>query len=477
MALSENIGDLASGQASRLASGPGRAIKGWPAFPVTLYFVLILLPLEFDLGPLFMTGIRALLLVLTIPMCLKLFTGQLGRVLATDILFLLFAIWNIFALAVKSPDQALSFGGSVALEAFGGYMLARTYVRTAADFVATCRMLFWIIGLTLPFAFYESQTGVAPIPVLIEKLPFFYSVSDFFNEAAGRRMGLERAQVIFSHPIHYGLFCSTAISLAFVGFKGTFTPQTRWFVAGMAVVGVIFSVSSGAILPMIVQFGLILWAWAMNPVHRRWGILIGLVATAYVIVDMISNRSPIAVFLERATFSPHNAYWRMLIFEWGMKNVWANPYLGLGMNTWVRPWFMHSGSMDNYWLVVAVRYGIPGFLLLAAGYALVIWHVARRNLDADPLLWQLRRAWVFTLVGLVLTLCTVDVWATAMSYVFFLFGAGVWFLSANPQRPEDPGEKAVETRRRPAAFTRQTGQGKRDVPPPAFTRFGPRNGA
>lgn len=472
MALSENIGAVAANR----QSGHGHAIKGWPALPVTLYFLLILLPVEFDLGPIFMTGIRALLLVLTIPMCLKLFTGELGRVLATDILFLLFAIWNITALAVNSPDQALSFGGSVALEAFGGYMLARTYVRTATDFIATCRMLFWIIGLTLPFAFYESQTGVAPIPKLIDKLPFFYSVSDFFNEAAGRRLGLERAQVIFNHPIHYGLFCSTAISLAFVGFKGIFIVHTRYLVTFLAVIGVIFSVSSGAILPMVLQFGLILWAWMMNSVQRRWGILMGLVTTAYVIVDIISNRSAIAVFLEYATFSPHNAYWRMIIFEWGMKNVWANPFTGIGLNDWVRPWFMHSGSMDNFWLLITVRYGIPGFLLLAAGYALVIWQVARRNFDADPMLWQLRRAWVFTFVGLVLTLSTVDVWATALSYVFFLFGTGAWLLSAEPQMPDDRKGETVGRPRPSASFTRQTGQKGRDTPTPAFTRFGPRTG-
>jgi hypothetical protein len=159
----------------------------------------------------------------------------------------------------------------------------------------------------------------------------------------------------------------------------------------------------------------------------------------------------------------------MLIFEWGMKNVWANPLWGIGLNEWVRPWFMHSGSMDNFWLVVAVRYGIPGFLLTSIGFSLVIWKVMWRDFDADPVLWRLRRAWVITMVGLVLTLCTVDVWATAYSYIAFLLGTGVWFISAEPADQNATGEKSDDNMgqggyARSAAKTRQ-------VAPSRYTRF------
>ena len=104
-----------------------------------------------------------------------------------------------------------------------------------------------------------------------------------------------------------------------------------------------------------------------------------------------------------ATFSAHTAYWRSIIFDWGMVNVWANPIFGLGLNDWVRPRYMVSGSMDNFWLVVAVRYGIPGFALLAAGYLIALWKIGRRDFDGDQLLWQFRRAWMFSFIGLTFT--------------------------------------------------------------------------
>lgn len=412
------------------------AARRLPPLPVLLFLLFILFPIEFNLGNVFMTGPRVILLVMIIPCCIRLLTGQLGRVLPTDLLFLLFAIWNILILFIHNPDQALSFGGSVALEMFGSYMLARAYVRSPEDFARTCLALFWVIVATLPLAIYESRTGTAPIPMLISKLPFFYSVADFNNALAGVRMGLYRSQVIFSHPIHYGLFCSTAFSLAFVGFKGILGTLARIFFSLSAMLGVFFSLSSGAILPVIVQIVLIFWAWALDKVKSRWLIFGGIGAFFYVLIDSLSNRTPITVLLEYGTFSPHNAYWRIIIFEWGMKNVWTNPFLGIGMNPWERPWFMHSGSLDNFWLLNAVRYGIPGFLLLAAGFALVYLRVMFRDLDGDRVMWLFRRAWVITLTSLILTLCTVHVWATAQAYVFFLFGAGVWLMWYRPAPQE-----------------------------------------
>lgn len=429
-----------------------------PPLPVILFFLLILFPIEFNLGGLFMTGPRVLILVLIVPACLRLVTGQLGRILLTDVLFFLFAIWNIFTLFRNNPGQALSFGGSVALEMFGGYMLGRAYVKNPADFARTCIVLFSIIIITLPFALYESRTGIAPIPTIISGIPFLDSVNDFYNDLAGRRLGLERSQVVFNHPIHYGLFCSTAFSLAFVGFKGILSQWARILLAFAVLLGVFFSLSSGAILPVVVQASLIFWAWAFRFVRSRWLIFGGVCVLLYIAIDSISNRTPLVVLLDYATFSSHNAYWRMMIFEWGMKNVWANPFWGIGLNDWERPWFMRSGSMDNFWLVNAVRYGILGFLLVAIGFALVYVRVMFRNLDSHDAIWSFRRAWVITLASLFLTLCTVHVWATAQAYVFFLFGAGVWLVWYRPPshcEVEDLDQKDTgQPRLRKLAYTR-----------------------
>ena len=159
---------------------------------------------------------------------------------------------------------------------------------------------------------------------------------------------------------------------------------------------------------------------------QRWLLLLGLAILAYIAIDLLSTRTPMRVFLTYATFSAQTAYTRLYIFEWGMVNVWANPIFGLGFNDWVRPPFMGS-SVDNFWLLTAMRYGIPGFLFLAVGYFVLIWKVGRKNFDGDAIMLLLRRSWVFTLVGVCFTLATVHIWSAPFSLFGFLLGAGVWF--------------------------------------------------
>jgi O-Antigen ligase len=425
------------------------------ALPVKLYFLAVALPVYFHAGPLLMTGVRAVLMVMMIPMCINLLSGKYGRILLTDFLFFLFSLWIVITLFINSPASALSFGGSVAIEFFGGYLLSRAYIRSAQDMAAMCRILFFLVLFTIPFALYEGQTGRAFIPELIRKIPGLNSVEDFYNELAGRRLGLERVQVIFAHPIHYGLFCSTAFSLTVIGLQRTFT-NTQRYIAGFFICFAAFlSLSSGAILPILLQFSFILWATVMRRVKSKWLILIGIIAVFYVIIDLISSRTPIDVFMSYATFSPGNAFWRQSIFEWGMKNVWANPFVGIGLNDWFRPWWMFIDSVDNFWLLSAMRYGITGFLMLAIGFFMPIWTIAWRKIDEASPAWPFRRAWVITFIGLTLTLSTVDVWATMFAHVAFLFGSGMWFLTTNLEiASTETTTPPVQTKAKGVVYTR-----------------------
>jgi hypothetical protein len=144
------------------------------------------------------------------------------------------------------------------------------------------------------------------------------------------------------------------------------------------------------------------------------------------------------------TFSAQTGYWRIAIFEWGMINVWDNPIFGIGLNDWVRPEWMHSSSVDNFWLLMTMRYGIPGFVFLAVGYLIGLIRLIWCDLQHDQQLLMLRQAWVFTFLGLSFVLFTVHVWGNMYSFVFFMFGAGVWMLDAKPSsESENTSPKSV----------------------------------
>lgn len=419
--------------------------------PAVLYLVSVVIPIMFNAGPLLLSGLRLYLLVLIIPLMVQLFSGRFGRITIIDILFILHIGWAAVALAINNPDKVIAQVGSVGMEFLGGYLVGRAYIRTPESFAALCRWVIFLVLCTVPFAIVETRTGRPIIIDTIQKLPGVFSVADVNNDP---RMGFERVQVMLAHPIHYGLFCSVAFSLAFVALKDLTTPGKRYLSSSIIMLSGFLSLSSGALLAIFLQLFLIVWAALFDKMRRRWWLLLGLGCLAYVIIDIVSNRSPVVAVLSRIAFSTHNLYWRTIIFEWGMKNVWDNPIYGIGLNDWERPWYMYSGSMDNFWLVMAVRYGIPGFLLLALGYALGLFRVMRRNFDGDQILLNFRRAWIFTFLGLSFTLSTVHVWTNIYSFVFFMFGAGMWFVTAVPQKDKVQVAEASSEPQRLLPYTR-----------------------
>ena len=454
---------------SKSGSGARGAQVGIPQFvtqplpfPARLYLILTITPLLFNIGSLALSGQRILLLLCIIPLTLKLAKGTYGRLLWTDIFFFLHILWVAVAVAVNNPDRVIQNAGSTSIEFLGGYLFGRAYIRSVDDFLALIRFLVLLVCCTLPFALFETVTGRPILIEITQKIPGFSSIA-IINIAA--RMGLERVQVVFAHPIHYGLFCGAAFSLVFVGLKGLISTTQRYFMAAIIGICVFLSLSSGALLPIMLQIFCILWAFALRNVRQRWLALLGLFVLMYVAIALVSTRAPIKVFMSYATFSAHNAYWRGIIFEWGMVNVWAHPIFGIGLNDWVRPFFMRSGSIDNFWLVNAVRYGIPGFCFLVIGYLPALWWISRRNFDADERLWLLRRAWVFTFAGLTLTLCTVHVWTSVYSFVFFMFGAGMWFLTAQVKAADQSGPALDATARSKINYSRLFSEVKNNAKP------------
>ncbi len=411
---------------------------------VWLYLICVVLPAEFFIGSVALTPLRIFLLFMVIPLSINLFAGRYGKLLAPDYLYFAFILWATLAVAINNPNRVVENVGSAAVEFLGGYLIARAYIRTPNQFESLIKIVLLLIALSLPLSVVEALSGHAVIPTLIEKIPGVTSVTQW---VIPKRLGLFRVQNVFAHPIHYGLFCSVAFSLVLVGFHDRVSLFNRLLACGVIFAGVFLSLSSGAVLAVLLQIGLISWAIVLRNYKRKWLILLGLFALAYVVVDLLSNRTPVRVLMTYATFSSQTAYYRANIFEWGMKNVWDNPIFGLGLRTWIRPAYMDKGSVDNFWLLMAMKYGIPGFLLMLAGYFSGLFKVGLHNLSFSPRVSLLRLAWMFTFCGLSFTLVTVHVWTSMYSFVFFIFGAGLWMVYYSPA---DEGSLAQDA---PAAIS------------------------
>ena len=406
-------------------------------FVVLAFLVAVLVPLQTSLSGTVITSVRMVVLIAVIPLLAGLLMGRYGRILITDWLFLAHTAWIGISLSFSTPDMALSQFGSVGPEFLGSYLIGRTMIRNKAQFTAVVRFLAWALVLLTPFTVFELMTGRPLIVDLLDKLPGLSSVGLVFYET---RMGLERVQGVFDHPIHWGLFCSTLVSLVFIGLQGSISTFQRLWLLTAVVFGTFSSLSSGALLPMILQGVLIGWSVLFRNVRRRWLILALCTVVGWIVLEITSDRSAMMAVLTRLAFSSDNVYWRSFILDWGWMNTFGSRengipparLFGIGLNDWVRPPWMYTASMDNFWLVMAVRYGVPGFLLVTGGYLALVWKVARRDLDPNSDLGRIRRAWVITFVSLGLSLCTVHIWTTLYAYTFFLLGIGAWLAFEEP---------------------------------------------
>jgi len=52
--------------------------------------------------------------------------------------------------------------------------------------------------------------------------------------------------------------------------------------------------------------------------------------------------------------------------------VRAHPVFGIGYGDWARPNWIPA-SVDNFWLLTAMRHGVPGLGFLAAAFILVLF--------------------------------------------------------------------------------------------------------
>jgi len=408
--------------------------KRGPSYLAVFFILSLLVPMIFRIGPILLMPHRIVLLLVFIPLLAGLLSGKAGRVLLIDWLMLFSALWAALALAVNHGlGASIEAMGIHILEFFGAYLLGRVAIRSAGDFRLFVLVFFCVVLFLLPFAALESITRK---PILLDLIP-----NSLRPVTLGVRMGMRRAQTIFAHPILYGAFVSAGCGLFWYSLK----PSMRSLSFFVVALSTIFSLSAGALIAFFFQSGLIAWDWAARSIRHRWRIFgLGGVA-AYIVIDLISNRSPFHVITSYASFSPDSAYNRILIWEFGTQNVMANPIFGLGLNDWERPSWM-GGSIDNFWLLVAMQFGLPAIGSFVIALVIIVWRLSRATLK-NPFDQACRAGYLVTLGGIVIAGGTVHYWHAIMAFVLFFFGSGVWMISGGASEdvsgqpvPGHPGE-------------------------------------
>ena len=430
--------------------------------PLSIYviaFVLgLIIPIQLYVADFRLSTYRIALLLAIVPCVIRLVSGQAGRILASDIFVVLHVFWAGTSLFMAHPmGKAAESVGIYFVETVGAYLLGRCFVTNARQFKQVAQLLFLTVVVMVPFAVYENLTKR---PILLDVLGRVFKVHP--NVPHEQRWGLDRAQVVFEHPILYGVYCSAGFGLAYF-VLGAGRPLVMKLIRPSLVgLGAALSLSAGALVAVLIQAMLIGWEFVTRSMRRRWAVLGGMFALAYVVVDLVSNRSPLIVFISYLTFNPHNAWGRIAIWNAGSAEVMRNPMFGIGLNReWDRPDWLGS-SVDNFWLIIALRYGIPGLILFVAAFAYLAYRLARQR-DLPALVSEYRTGWFVAIVGLAVSAATVHFWNATYCLYLFVLGTGAWMLNekngevAEVAEDRPPTKNGYTSGRRKLGYTRNKG--------------------
>jgi hypothetical protein len=379
--------------------------------------------LSLDVGGLRLSPYRLVVIAMLAPCIAKIVRGEVGRWHLADSAMLLHCLWVVLALvAYAGLGQGLESGGIYLFEAFGGYLIGRCLIRNSERFLGVARLMLCVVMVMMLAASIESVTGNhfirttsrallggPPLPVIEP------------------RLGLHRAFTSFDHPILYGIFCASTLGMAVylpTRKDARFASYVRPLVTAMAT---FFSLSSGAFSALGVQLFLVGWDKVTQGIHYRWATLMGIIGGIWSVLTLVSNRGPVKVFLTYFTFSPGTGYNRLRIWEYGSAEVLRHPLVGIGLGDWQRPVWMISGSMDNFWLATAVRYGLPALLFLVSALAFLIYRQATVR-TKDRMYNGCRSAWMVSIIGLSIAACTVHFWNALFCLFCFLIGSGAWMV-------------------------------------------------
>jgi hypothetical protein len=212
-------------------------------------------------------------------------------------------------------------------------------------------------------------------------------------------------------------------------------PDRKWRyirAAGMSIAALL-AMSSAPLLSLGMQLAMMCWNKSTARIPLRTQLTLAIAIGLYVGVLMTAQRPPIQILISIATFDPWTGFYRMMIWEYGLENLWNSPWIGIGMADWVRPQWMYSSTIDAYWLVLALRSGIPAFLLLITGIALIGYGVVKRGRHSSDLLRRrMSVGWMISLVAICLLGATVHYWNAPHALLFFFLGLGS--ALADPKR-------------------------------------------
>jgi hypothetical protein len=222
----------------------------------------------------------------------------------------------------------------------------------------------------------------------------------------------------------------------------------------LAALAAVFTVSSSAFLSMFLTIGLLGYRAFFTVLLRSRERMIYLVyafAALYATLELFTGRGAIRTLIQYATLDPRSGYYRIQIWTYGTASVEKFPWFGIGDKSMSRARWMVTETIDNHWLMLAVRYGLPTAVLIGLGIVSALWLCGKRNRRLNT------RDFGTTMGAMIaLAVSTTVAWSGAMwanNIAWFMMTAGA-VVALSQQLPKHLPTRAP---RLPSRFQRPTG--------------------
>mgnify|MGYP001586481228 CR=1 FL=1 len=281
------------------------------------------------------------------------------------------------------------------------YFAVRLIVIDREKYLTLLKSVLVIAAPLAIVGFYQCTTGNNPVG-------FFrnYGAWDTRDYVPMSRFGLTRADVVFTHPIMYGLFFAMfgPVCAGIFGHVRKSRKMLYWAAMGLMCMGLFSCVSSGPALAALLSIAFI----GFYRYRRHWRAAVVTVVITCALIEVVSNRHFYDV-IDRFTLNSQTAWYRsklidVALYEGGMSGHWIAGYgynadPGWGAIIDRRPYT----DIVNEYLLILCRYGliglVPFFAVNIAAVKKLIHSYKVSTHDSDKwLIWCLAAA-LFGLAG------------------------------------------------------------------------------
>lgn len=398
-----------------------------------VFLYLLLLPEQFNptIGGIYLSPFRAFLLVASLYLMVGGLRGAI-RFVWPDLFIVLGMAWIWLASYMTSGSvlTAVVMGGSHTVDIGLSYFLARTAIQTPTDLRRFLILIAPGIAIVGAIIVTESLTHT----LILQRIAGALTGMPY-PQRLDVRMGLMRGFGPFPHPILAGICLGSLLPIYLLsGLRGW--PR---LIGAVGTIGGMLTMSSAAILAIVVGGILCAYDWLSERIaNLNWRLFLLFATVLYVVVELTTKLGFYNLLVRYASLNSASAYNRVLIWQFGTENVARNPWFGIGYSDWDRPKWMLSDSFDHFWLLLALRFGIPltFFLLGASLMAVAMIGIRSRKMNFHDA--RLARGVAISLAVFVLGLNSVSLWMSPLAWFFMLIGLSV-SLGSEPVVRRDSG--------------------------------------